>query len=145
MKQLMARHLLAATGDQRKQLAYDMAVRFYQASPWGQCWCLSDYGFSTYHDYTEPLPLFVQNAVTYLTEAKTANDSELRLQSYFALAYIPQDEWITYDWSSGEFTPNRESIQYAAIRDLAQYVKQNPQTQKKPYIQKCDLIRQFMK
>ena len=145
MKQLMARHLLAATGDQRKQLAYDMAVRFYQASPWGQCWCLSDYGFSTYHDYSEPLPLFVQNAVTYLNEAKTANDAELRLESYYALAYIPQDEWAEYDWSTDSYKPNRESIQYNAIRELAQYVKQNPQTKQKPYIQKCDLIRQFMK
>ena len=144
MKQLMARHLLASSGDQRKQLAYDMAVRFYQASPWGECWFLSDYGYSSWRDYSEPLPLFVQNAVTYLTEAKTANDTELRLQSLFALAFIPQDEWTVYSWRDDAWVPNRESIQYAAISNLAQFVKQNPQMQQKDYIQKCDLIRQFM-
>ena len=143
MQQLMARHLLAPAGEQRRQMAYDMAVRYYQASPWGDCWFLSDYGWTSYRDIEEPIPAFVQSAITYLNEAKASTDTKLRQESLFALAYIPVDEWQVYRWEDDGWQLNPGSQQYQALGELSEFIRQNPSAAKVSYILHCDVLKQF--
>ena len=89
MQQLQSRHLLAGDIAQKKQLAYDIAVRFFQASFKGDCWFLTHYGWSCGDEQNPQEKDFLQAAVTYLNEAKTANNFELKQKSLYALAYIP--------------------------------------------------------
>ena len=144
MQQLMARHLLAPAGDERKQLAYEMAVRYYQASPWGDCWFLSDYGWSSYRSTEDPLPVFVINAYNYLTEAMTATNPKLRLESLYARAYLPTADEFYYNWENGRWIIDSESSQYQALNDLADYVRKNTDARGTSYIMQCDIIQQFI-
>lgn len=144
MQQLMARHLLAPAGDERKQLAYEMAVRYYQASPWGDCWFLSDYGWSSYRSTEDPIPMFVTNAYNYLTEAMTATNPKLRLESLYARAYLPTADEFYYNWENGRWIIDSESSQHQALNDLADYVRKNTDARGTSYIMQCDIIQQFI-
>lgn len=144
MQQLMARHLLAPAGDQRKQLAYQLAVRYYQASAWGDCWFLSDYGKSSYHPEDEPLPAFVESALNYLTEGLTADDAQLRLECFFARAFIPAGELLVYDWQSGDWQMDTTTRQYKALTELVDYVRKNPSARSVDYVMECDRIQRFL-
>ena len=144
MIQLQSRHLLAGDAAVRKQLAYDMAVRFFQASFKGDCWFLTHYGWSSGDEQKKNEKDFVQAAVTYLTECKTANDFSLKEKSLYALAYIPLDEWQEYSWEVGEYVTKKDSRQYAALKELNNFKKQNL-SQVSEYISKCDVLIQFNK
>lgn len=144
MQQLQSRHLLAGDAAVRKQLAYDIAVRFFQASFKGDCWFLTHYGWSSGDEQKKNEKDFIQAAITYLTECKTANDFALKEKSLYALAYIPLDEWQEYSWEVGEFVAKKNSRQYAALKELSDFKNQNL-SQVSEYISKCDVLVQFMK
>ena len=141
---MQSRHLLAGDAAVRKQLAYDMAIRFFQASFKGDCWFLTHYGWSSGDEQKKNEKDFVQAAVTYLTECKTANDFSLKEKSLYALAYIPLDEWQEYSWEVGEYVTKKDSRQYAALKELNNFKKQNL-SQVSEYISKCDVLIQFNK
>ena len=144
MQQLQAKHLLSGDMAQKKQLAYDIAVRFFQASYKGDCWFLTHYGWSCADEQNPKEKDFVQAAITYLNECKTAKDFELQQKSYFALAYIPYDEWLEYSWEVGEFVAKKDSRQYQALRELSDFVRQN-KSKVSSYISKCDVLKEFEK
>ena len=144
MQQLQSRHLLAGDIAQKKQLAYDIAVRFFQASFKGDCWFLTHYGWSCGDEQNPQEKDFLQAAVTYLNEAKTANNFELKQKSLYALAYIPLDEWQVYSWEAGEFVTRKDSRQYQALKELCDFRSQNL-SKVSSYISKCDVLTEFMK
>ena len=144
MQQLQSRHLLAGDIAQKKQLAYDIAVRFFQASFKGDCWFLTHYGWSCGDEQKPQEKDFLQAAVTYLNEAKTANNFELKEKSLYALAYIPLDEWQVYSWEAGEFVAKKDSRQYRALKELCDFRNQNL-SKVSSYISKCDVLKEFMK
>ena len=144
MIQLQSRHLLAGDGAQRKQLAYDIAVRFFQASFKGDCWFLTHYGWSSGDEQKKNEKDFVQAAITYLNECKTATNFDLQQKSYFALAYIPYDEWLEYSWEVGEFVAKKNSRQYKALQELSDFARQNS-SKVSSYISKCDVLKEFNK
>ena len=144
MQQLQAKHLLTGDIAQKKQLAYDIAVRLFQASFKGDCWFLTHYGWSC-ADEQNPLEKdFLQATVTYLNEAKTANNFDLKQKSLYALAYIPLDEWQEYSWEKGEFVTKKDSRQYQALKELSDFRRDNL-SKVSSYISKCDVLVQFMK
>lgn len=131
----------------RAEVAYDLAVRYDQASHCGDCWYLTDYGWSA---YTELLPCrtdFEKLASLYLGESKKSADLNLRANSLFGQAFIAYDgPWAEeeMDWSTDKVTVtlHPESHQYQALAELSDFASKN--ASKLPaYISKCDVIRQF--
>ena len=146
MLQLQSRYNLAAE-DQRSRLAYQLAVRYDQASICGDCWYLTDYGWSSV-PYLSPWQAdFEKLASEWLDKSKTTTDGELRAQSLFGLAFIAYDgPWAerSTNWFTGKvtLTPHPETHQYQALAELSDFARKNA-SRLPPYISKCDVIRQF--
>ena len=147
MIQLLGQHAVA-NETVRPQLAYDLAVRYYQASYWGDCWWLTQYGQSVYDSARVDRPDFVAHAIDYLKESAKSSNPTLRMNSLYALAYIPVDPWcsIEEDWVNDRtiVTPLRKSRQFRALGDLNTFVK-GTSTPLPDYVQKCDVLKQFRK
>ena len=126
--------------------AYDLAKRYYQASYWGDCWWLTAYGHSTVDSARVGRPDFVQEAINYLQESKLSNDATLKLNSLYALAFIPQEPWcdIDFDFNTDQYVyiPRRDARQFNALAALNTYVQQSSATMPR-YVSKCDVLKQF--
>lgn len=137
-----------AKGAERQQQAYELAVRYYQASLYGDAWYLTEYGKSTYSAADEPKPAFVVKARELLEEAAKASDYALREHAIFALAYAPYDNWHEYKWSDkkNDFVaiPMKETQEYAAMKRLSDFARQNSASLS-PYVSRCDILKQFQK
>ena len=135
-----------SSGEARKQLAYNLATRYYQASYLGDCWFLTEYGQSITDTARVDRLDFVAEAIKYLNESAQSSNYTLHLNSLYGLAFIPNEPWCDwdYDWSSNKniIIPHRKNRQYKALDDLNDYVEY--QTAKVPkYVQQCDVLKKF--
>ena len=137
-----------AKGAERQRQAYELAVRYYQASLYGDAWYLTEYGKSSYCSADEPKPAFVVRARELLEEAAKASDYALRERAVFALAYAPYDNWHEYKWSDAKndfvAIPMKETEEYAAMKRLSDFARQNSASLS-PYVSRCDILKQFQK
>ena len=145
MIQLEERHSLANAAT-RPEIAYDLAVRYYQASFLGECWWLTNYGNSVYETAREDRPDFVSLAIKFLGESAASDKGNLRLNSLYALAFIPYDPWCEteFDWEKDKYIykPLRQSRQYKALYNLNEYVQKNSETTP-AFVRKCDVLKTF--
>ncbi|MBR7054500.1 MAG: hypothetical protein IKI26_07045 [Prevotella sp.] len=136
-----------ATGESRKQLAYSLAVRYYQASHLGDCWYLTQYGQSICDTIRTDRANFIAKAVELLEESATSTNHELKLNSLYGLAFIPLDEWCEwdYDWEKNRYViteTHPESQQYSHLWALHQYTSRSKE-QLPFYVTKCDVLKKF--
>ena len=146
MVQLLAQYTLQS-GEQKRQTAHQLAIRYYQASHWGDCWFLGRYGTSInpfFNSCSKTEQDFVEQAINYLEVSKNSTDFATRQDALYALAFIPVDEWATYDWNLQGLKVNRGSRQYNSIAELEAFARQNAD-RVAPYISKCDVIKEFRK
>ena len=136
-----------ANAQARQEIAYNMAVRYFQASFLGECWWLTNYGNSVAEEARKDRPDFVETAIKYLNESKASTNSTLSLNSLYALAYIPYGPWcdIDYNWENNTtiYKPLRQARQYKALYELNQFVKKSGSQPE--FIQKCDVLKTFRK
>lgn len=132
----------------KEKVAYELAVRYYQASIWGDCWYLTHYGWSSADTVEDGELDYVGRAVEYLEVSRQSSDLTLCKNSLYALAFIPLDPWceIGYDWKLGDYvyTPLRAARQYKALDNLDMFMRQHPQLQDR-YTTKCDVLKCFRK
>lgn len=137
-----------ATGLQRQHLAYQLAVRYYQASLFGDAWYITCYGKSSYYNSSEGYPQYVERAWQLLDEAIESTDYSLRERAIFARAFSPYDNWHEFEWDDKTdklvAIPIKTSQEYKAMKRLADFVKANRQ-QLSAYVSRCDVLKQFMK
>ena len=134
----------------REDLAYKLATRYFQASVYGDCWYLTDYGWSSYIDTLSTKErLFVDKTIEYLNISKQSTDMQMRLKSLYALAYIPVEPWCEedYDWQTGATTylPLRDNHQYKALNELDHFLSIHKNISTPNYVSKCDVLKQFRK
>ena len=134
----------------REDLAYKLATRYFQASVYGDCWYLTDYGWSSYIDtHSTKEQLFVDKTIEYLNISKQSTDMQMRLKSLYALAYIPVEPWCDedYDWQTGATTylPLRDNHQYKALNELDHFLSIHKNISTPNYVSKCDVLKQFRK
>ena len=134
----------------REDLAYKLATRYFQASVYGDCWYLTDYGWSSYIDTLSTKErLFVDKTIEYLNISKQSTDMQMRLKSLYALAYIPVEPWCDedYDWQTGATTylPLRDNHQYKALNELDHFLSIHKNISTPNYVSKCDVLKQFRK
>jgi len=138
----------AASGGKRQQLAYKLATRYYQASYLGDCWYLTQYGSSLNDTARVDRPNFVEIAINYLEESKLSTDFKLQEASYYALAFIPIDEWQMVDWSTEVddyvYIPIPTSKRFKALSNLDKFATKN-KGKMSSFVTKCDVLKQFRK
>ena len=137
----------SAKGESRKQEAYNLAVRYFQASHKGDCWYLTQYGQSVCDTTRVDRADFIGKASKLLSESATSSNHALKLNSLYGLAYLPVDEWCEwdYDWDKNRYfiaEVHKDSKQYANLFNLFQYTNNS----KEPlpfYVTKCDVLKKF--
>ena len=144
-------------GKARQQRCYDLAVRYAQVNETGDCWFILHDGKSPGY-YRKPSENPVNETNLYvrimelLNEAVKTTDLQLKERALFALAYgeLQHDNlWFTFgDWNSAtreyEVLPNRNSSQWKAFAQLADFEKKNTNGQSQ-YVTKCDEYDVFRK
>jgi len=136
------------SNEERQKRAYDLAVRYFQASYLGECWSLTRYAQSCLDTLRANEADLAGHAIELLNEAKHSTNLKLQEKALFALAFIPIDVWQKEEWDDKavDFVkqPRTSSRQYKALTELAAFIKANP-TEVSPYVRKCDVIKQFEK
>ena len=147
MEQLISKYQLAREGEAKEQMAYDLAVRYYQASCYGDCWFLTHY----YHSQSDSARAgekdFAAEAVRLLTATAKSSDLNLSYRSTYALAFMPIEPWYvtTYDADYNEVKVLRPaSSQYAALNALSRFAAAHPAAID-DYTRRCDVLREFQK
>ncbi len=146
--QQMEQQYSQAKDAKRQQLAYQLAVRLYQASLYGDAWYITEYGKSSYCSPNEPKPAFVVKARKLLEEAAKSDDYALRERATFALAFAPYDNWHEYEWDSCQekvvAIPLKNTQEYAAMKRLDDFARKNS-ANLSSYVSHCDILKRFQK
>lgn len=138
----------STTGEQRYVLAYTLASRYFQASPAGDCWWLTNYGVhndgTAMNEYNAECLDFKQKAYDLLGEAKGTSNKELLGKVLYARLFIPIDPYysVEYDWETDVtmFKPNKQSRQYLVdLTSLRQYCLAMG-SHVPYYISQCDIL-----
>lgn len=135
-----------ANNDARKNIAYQLANCYYQASYKGRCWYITHYGQSVTDEQNPKEANFPELARKYLAEAASSTDANLKMTALFAQVSMAPDEWVTYDYDENyDLVPHiqRGSKQYASLKALDSYTREVGF--EKSFISKCDVIKQFRK
>jgi hypothetical protein len=131
--------------EERQQNAYNMAVRYYQASYMGDCWFITRYKHSIIDSTRENETDFISKAVNYLNVSKLSSNFTLTEKSLYALAYIPLEPWGGYfDLYESKYHTekiNTTARQYHSMIELALFCKNNNVD---GFVSKCDVLKQFL-
>lgn len=142
----LEKQLKKARKDKRAKVAYDLATRYYQASSWGDCWYLSHYGWSCMDTVATNEKDFIKTTIALLNESKQSKDAKLKMESLYALAFIPLDQWAEekYDWQTDKYyyIPNKSSRQYQALQTFVDFQQAN-NLPMLAYMSKCDVLKRF--
>ncbi len=147
MGQLIGQYNMSREGEAKEQLAYQLAVRYYQASCYGDCWYLSHYGKSVTDSARVGEADFGAITVNYLKESKRSSNLQLRYHSLYALASIDIDPWqkTIYDANWDEKTViQKKSTQYQALAEWSKFRHEHPEVVD-AFTTKCDVLKAFEK
>ena len=149
MSERLSQYNLAREGNDKQQKAYELAVRYYQASCYGDCWFLTHYYHSVSDSARTTEKDFAAETVKYLNEAKRSENLTLRYQALYALAFMPVEPWymVSYDESHNYdlvYTPLPQSAQYKALTELDLFANAYPKIID-DYTRRCDVLRKFKK
>lgn len=142
----LANEAKSASQSRKDKIALEEAVALYQASRFGQCWYISQYGFSHYEEHPVAADELAGKAIARLYKLEKAADPKVRAAALFALVYAAPDKWKTETWDWGSSKTNvlihRTSVQYAAINRLNNFLTAQPSA-RLPEISRCDVIKQW--
>jgi len=131
----------------KAQRAYDLAVRYAQASYAGDAWYLTRYGKSINDEPRSDEKNMLQQADQMLRIAATDHHFAMKEKAFFAQAYLPIDSWFEYQWDEKTYESvkvvMKDSHQYRALQALADF-ERNHSSQTSAYVSHCDVLRQFM-
>jgi len=136
------------TGEEKYQRAFDLAVRYYQSSVYGDAWYLTRYGKSCYDKLRSDEMDRMAKAAELFSVAKKSSNFQLKERAFYAIAYLPGDPWQTDVWNDNTYkydkVTHRSSRQYRALSELLTF-KNNNATRISSYVSRCDVLKQFQK
>ena len=141
MADRLNRYNLAREGAAKQQMAYDLAVRYYQASCYGDCWFLTHYYSSVMDSARSWEKDFAAETVKYLNVAKRSDDLQLRYRSVYALAFMPVDKWAEFEYD-GKVILYPHSAQYEALYELSLFAMAYPNVVDQ-YTRRCDVLKRY--
>ena len=145
MLQMQSEYSLAPAGEQRDIRAYELAMRYYQASCYGDCWFLTHYGRSVYDSARAGELDFARKARELLTECKASSNLKIQYEALYALAYTDADPWCTTEFDDDYnpvTVPLPASSQYKALEALSRFIKEHPEDVDE-HATKCDVLKTF--
>lgn len=147
MTERISQYNLAREGRDKEQMAYDIAVRYYQASCYGDCWFLTHYYRSVTDSARSWEKDFAAETVRYLNVARQSDNLQLRYHTLYALAFMPCEPWATtvYDEANDyrEITVTHpQSAQYRAMTELEMFTRAYPKVIDN-YTRRCDILKEF--
>ena len=122
-------------------MAYDLAVRYYQASCYGDCWFLTHYYSSVMDSARSWEKDFAAETVKYLNVAKRSDDLQLRYHTVYALAFMPVDKWAEFEYD-GKVILYPHSAQYEALYELSLFAMAYPNIVDQ-YTRRCDVLKKY--
>ena len=149
MMRLQSQYALTRQGQPLEELSYQLAVRYFQASCYGDCWWITHH-YKSVSDSARSWELdYAKQAIEHLNLCKHSQDEQMRYRTLYALAfvnaYIPGNSWIsiTYDKDWNEVMNYRpESAQYKALAELNDYATNYPERIDE-YARRCDVLQRF--
>ena len=147
--QMMENSLSMLNGKALEQRYYNLAVRYAQASIYGDCWWLLHDSKSCWDSVRVNEVDMAQKAVKLLQEVAMSSDASLKHKALFALGYreLYHDVkgpglWYTVSWDTGECVQayHRNAPQFQAYQALYELTGDQPEEE---YIRKCDAFAQF--
>lgn len=145
MVQMQASYNLAPEGVQKDAQAYALAVRYYQASCYGDCWFLTHYSKSINDSARTGELDFAAKAMEYLDKGSRSADMQTQYGSLYAQAFIGIDPWcdVAYDREYNPvIVPRPASAQYKALAALDLFAHEHPQAVDR-HTTRCDVLKQF--
>ena len=145
MIQMQSSYNLATAGEQKEAQAYELAVRYYQASCYGDCWFLTHYSHSVNDSARAGELDFAAKAIDYLRQSSRSANLSTQYKSLYALAFIDIEPWyeVTYDSEYNlVIIPHTASAQYKALAALSRFAHEHPQNIDR-YTTRCDVLKQF--
>ncbi len=145
MLQLQSEYNLAPVGEQRDIRAYELAVRYYQASYYGDCWFLTHYGKSVLDSTHDGELDFARKARELLAECKASSNLRIQYEALYALAYTDTDLWCTTEFDDDYnpvTVPLPVSSQYKTLEALSKFIKEHPE-EADEHATKCDVLKEF--
>ena len=139
-----------ASPARKDEIGLQQAAALYQASRFGQCWYLSQYGFTQYEKYPICEKELAGRALAHLRECAKSSDPKVKAAALFGMIYASPDRWMTEtsSWNGHDYTTqltvNRSSGQYALLTALDKTLTANPESLL-PEISRCDVLRQWRK
>lgn len=128
--------------------AYDLAIRYAQASFGGDAWYLTRYGKSVCDTLRADEANMLKKASELLMTAQSLDDFAWKEKTLFAQAYLPIDSWYKEEWSDQQTdyvkVLQKQSHQYKALRMLYDFEQQN-KSRTSSYVSRCDVLKQFVK
>ena len=147
--QMMENSLSMLNGKALEQRYYNLAVRYAQASIYGDCWWLLRDCKSCCDSVRVNEVDLGKKAVEMLQKVAMSSDPALKRKALFALGYRElyndvkgMKYWFEWKWVDGESTKiyHRDSPQFHAYQALYDETGDQPQEE---YIRKCDEYEQF--
>lgn len=145
MLQLQSEYNLAPVGEQRDIRAYELAVCYYQASYYGDCWFLTHYGKSVLDSTHDGELDFARKARELLAECKTSSNLKIQYEALYALAYTDTDLWCTTEFDDDYnpvTVPLPASSQYKALEALSKFIQEHPE-EADEHATNCDVLKEF--
>lgn len=132
----------------RGQRAYQLAVRYVQASYAGDAWYLTRYGKSVMDTLRSDEINMLARASDLLATAVDQGDSKWKEKMLFARAFLPLDSWYREEWNNDRIDNDtiveRSSHQYKALQQLLDFTRKN-KAGASEYVSRCDVLRQFIR
>ena len=132
----------------RGQRAYQLAIRYTQASYAGDAWYLTRYGKSIMDTLRADEVNMLARASELLATAVDQGDSKWKEKMLFARAFLPIDSWYSEEWNNqrvdNDTILQRSSHQYKALQQLIDFTHKNNASTSE-YVSRCDVLRQFIR
>ena len=145
MIQLQSLYNLSPAGEQKDMRTYELAVRYYQASCYGDCWFLTHYGHSVNDSARAGEFDFARKARGLLEVCRLSGNMKIQYEALYALAYTDTEPWyaVSYDENYDLIiTLLPVSSQYKALEALAKFAKDHPE-EVDEHTTKCDVLKEF--
>ena len=145
MIQLQSLYNLSPAGEQKDMRTYELAVRYYQASCYGDCWFLTHYGHSVNDSARAGEFDFARKARELLEVCRLSGNMKVQYEALYALAYTDTDPWFAASYDRDYnlvVTPRPAASQYKALEALSRFAKEHP-GEVDEHTTKCDVLREF--
>lgn len=151
MEQTIKDYNAATDAAEKADKAYSLAVACYQASVYGDCWYLTHYIKHMADTAHKGEVDYAAQAIKYLNECKLSSSKKMQSDAYYALAFIPIDDWceITYDYETDKESRvlKPQAYRFKALVNLVNFLAANVSTNAGDInvkALKCDVLRQFI-